>query len=83
MHSSASTNQEQKNDYNHVLSNLQDYMLTSKLIAKHSSHAVAEQKVSKPVQKQQPEKKAQERFFYPKEKINSMTFVIVSIEYLD
>jgi hypothetical protein len=68
MHSSASTNQEQKNDYNHVLSNLQDYMLTSKLIAKHSSHAVAEQKVSKPVQKQQPEKKAQERFFYPKEK---------------
>ena len=38
MHSSASTNQEQKNDYNHVVDDLQDYMLTSKLIAKHSSH---------------------------------------------
>lgn len=70
MHSSpsTSTNQEQKNDYNHVVNDLQDYMLTSKLIAKHSLHTVSKQKVSKPVQKQQPEKKVQERFFYPKEK---------------
>ena len=70
MHSSSSV-QEQKNNYNHVVNDLQDYMLTSKLIAKHSSLYNSEQKVSKPVQKQQQqqtEKKVQERFFYPKEK---------------
>lgn len=66
---SSSTNEAQKkNDYNHVINDLQDYMLTSKLIAKHSSFHNSEKKVSKSFQKQQPEKKVQERFFYPKEK---------------
>jgi hypothetical protein len=67
MHSSSSV-QEQKKNYNHVVNDLQDYMLTNKLIAKHSHICNTE---SKPVQKQQqkqPEKKVQERFFYPKEK---------------
>jgi len=67
MHSSSSV-KEQKQDYNHVVNDLQDYMLTSKLIAKHSLLSNVEQKVSKPLQKQQTEKKVQERFFYPKEK---------------
>lgn len=71
MHSSSSV-QEQKKDYNHVVNDLQDYMLTSKLIAKHSNSSnAAVQKDPKPFQnqnKQQPEKKVQEKFFYPKEK---------------
>jgi len=71
MHSAATSssklNNQEKNDYNHVVIDLQDYMLTSKLIAKHSSLHNAE---TKPIQKQQlkHEKKVQDRFFYPKEK---------------
>jgi len=71
MHSAATSssklNNQEKNDYNHVVIDLQDYMLTSKLIAKHSTLHNAE---TKPIQKQQLkyEKKVQDRFFYPKEK---------------
>jgi hypothetical protein len=71
MHSAATSrsklNNQEKNDYNHVVIDLQDYMLTSKLIAKHSTLHNAE---TKPIQKQQLkyEKKVQNRFFYPKEK---------------
>lgn len=65
---SSKSNNQEKNDYTHVVNELQDYMLTSKLIAKHSSLHNVETKPIQRQQQKQPEKKVQERFFYPGEK---------------
>jgi len=62
--------QEKQNDYNHVLTKLQDYMFTEKFISKHSSRDNFESKKGKQciVEKTPDEKKVPEKFFYPKEK---------------
>jgi hypothetical protein len=64
-----------KDDYNHVLNNLQDYMLSGKLLARinYQTHetlqesAKSEKSLSVSEEKKVKEKE-KERFFYPKEK---------------
>jgi hypothetical protein len=62
-----------KEDYNHVLNKLQDYMLTGKVLARtfyqqpvknESGSILVKNNVSKFI----PQKKEVDRFFYPKEK---------------
>ena len=59
-------------NYNHVLTTLQDYMLNGKLIAKQHfrplDKAVSKHPAEKVITKQLAEKSAIDNFFYPKEK---------------